>query len=104
MATRPVVCRLLQKGFEERWEGDIDKALSNASNVTKEKVDPDSADQVKTAASKDYPTRARLSSHPDWMMCRFVPDVIFRAPKHLRASREESCGGELESAPASCTS
>jgi hypothetical protein len=41
------------KIHEERWEGDIDKALSNASNVTKEKVDPDSADQVKTAASKD---------------------------------------------------
>jgi uncharacterized membrane protein len=42
--------------FEERWEDDIDKALSNASNVTKEKVDSDSADQVKTAASKDQPT------------------------------------------------
>ena len=39
--------------FEERWEDDIDKALSNASNVTKEKVDPDSADQVKTAATQD---------------------------------------------------
>jgi uncharacterized membrane protein len=39
--------------FEERWEDDIDKALSNASNVTKEKVDPESADQVKAAASKD---------------------------------------------------
>jgi uncharacterized membrane protein len=42
--------------FEERWADDIDKALSNASNVTKEKVDKDSADQVKTAASKDQPT------------------------------------------------
>jgi uncharacterized membrane protein len=39
--------------FEERWADDIDKALSNASNVTKEKVDSDSAEQVKTAASKD---------------------------------------------------
>ncbi len=32
---------------------DIDKALSNASNVTKEKFDPESADQVKAAATKD---------------------------------------------------
>ena len=39
--------------FEERWEGDIDKALSNASNVTKEKVDSDSADQVKAAATEN---------------------------------------------------
>ena len=39
--------------FEERWEDDIDKALSNASNVTKEKVDPESADQVKAAATQD---------------------------------------------------
>ena len=39
--------------FEEEWENDIDKALSGASNVTKEKVDSDSADQVKAAASKD---------------------------------------------------
>ena len=41
--------------FEEQWEGDVDKALSKASNVTKEKVDPDSADRVKTAATKDQP-------------------------------------------------
>jgi uncharacterized membrane protein len=39
--------------LEERWEDDIDKALSNASNVTKEKVDPESADQVKAAATQD---------------------------------------------------
>ena len=39
--------------FEERWEGDIDNALSNASNVTKEKVDSDSADQVKAAATEN---------------------------------------------------
>ena len=39
--------------FEEQWEDDIDKALSSASNVTKEKVDSDSADQVKAAASND---------------------------------------------------
>jgi uncharacterized membrane protein len=42
--------------FEERWEDDIDKALSNASNVTKEKVDADSADQVKSAASESTTT------------------------------------------------
>ena len=41
--------------FEERWEGEIDKALSNASNVTKEKVDSDSADQVKAAATENQP-------------------------------------------------
>ena len=36
--------------FEERWSDQIDSALSNASNVTKEKVDRDSAEQVKAAA------------------------------------------------------
>jgi uncharacterized membrane protein len=30
--------------FKEQWADDIDKALSNASNVTKEKVDADSAE------------------------------------------------------------
>jgi uncharacterized membrane protein len=38
--------------FEEQWEKDIDKALSNASSVKKEKVDADSAHKVKDAASK----------------------------------------------------
>ena len=42
--------------FEEQWEDDIDKALSKASTVTKEKVDPDSADQVKAAATENQPT------------------------------------------------
>ena len=42
--------------FEEQWEDQIDKALSNASNVTKEKVDADSADQVKSAATENQPT------------------------------------------------
>jgi uncharacterized membrane protein len=42
--------------FEEQWADDIDKALSKASNVTKEKVDSDSADKVKTAASENQPT------------------------------------------------
>ena len=41
--------------FEERWADDIAKALPNASKVTKEKVDKDSADQVKAAASKTVP-------------------------------------------------
>ena len=38
---------------EEQWADDIDNALSSASNVTKEKVDSDSADQAKAAASKN---------------------------------------------------
>ena len=38
--------------FEEQWEEDVDTALSNAQNVTKEKVDRDSAEQVKAAAGK----------------------------------------------------
>ena len=38
--------------FEEQWADDVEKALSNASNVTQEKVDGDSADQVKAAASQ----------------------------------------------------
>ena len=39
--------------FEERWEDDIDRALSNASKVTKEKVDADSAEQVKASATQN---------------------------------------------------
>jgi uncharacterized membrane protein len=39
--------------FEEQWEEDVDDALSHASNVTKEKVDKDSANKVKAAASKN---------------------------------------------------
>jgi uncharacterized membrane protein len=38
--------------FEEQWEEDVETALSNAQNVTKEKVDRDSAEQVKAAAGK----------------------------------------------------
>ena len=41
--------------FEPQWENDIDRALSSASNVTKEQVDPDSAGQVKAAAAKNPP-------------------------------------------------
>jgi uncharacterized membrane protein len=38
--------------FEERWEEDIDGALSNAKNISKEKVDRDSAEEVKAAAGE----------------------------------------------------
>jgi len=41
--------------FEERWESDMDKALSHASSVTKEKVDKDSAVKVATAAGSSQP-------------------------------------------------
>jgi len=41
--------------FEEQWVTDVEKALSNASNVTKQQVDGDSANQVKTAAEKNPP-------------------------------------------------
>ena len=41
--------------FEEKWADDVDKALSKASNVTKEKVDSDSADAVKAAATESQP-------------------------------------------------
>ena len=47
--------------FEEQWADDIDKALSNASNVTKEKVDKDSADEVK--ARRRPPEHVELE-HP----------------------------------------
>ena len=41
--------------FEEQWADDIAKALPNANKVTKEKVDKNSADQVKAEASKTVP-------------------------------------------------
>jgi len=41
--------------FEEAWADAVDNALSNSSNVTKEKVNRDSADQVKAAATKNPP-------------------------------------------------
>ena len=37
--------------FEEQWEEAIDKALSSATTVTREKVDADSAEEVKAAAT-----------------------------------------------------
>jgi uncharacterized membrane protein len=36
---------------EERWIEDVEKALSNATNVTKEEVDNDSVNEVKSAAT-----------------------------------------------------
>ncbi|HEY6762627.1 MAG TPA: DUF1269 domain-containing protein, partial [Baekduia sp.] len=37
--------------FEETWLQDVEKALAKASTVTQEKVDGESASQVKTAAT-----------------------------------------------------
>ena len=37
--------------FEEEWVENVEKALSKASNVTKEEVDSDSANEVKAAAT-----------------------------------------------------
>lgn len=37
--------------FEERWVGDVEKALTNADNVTKHEVDSDSAEDVRSAAA-----------------------------------------------------
>ena len=42
--------------FEEQWAEAVDNALSNASKVTKEQVDRDSADQVKASVSENPPT------------------------------------------------
>jgi len=41
--------------FEERWAGDVDRALPSASTVTKEKVDAASAGEVKAAAAEKAP-------------------------------------------------
>ena len=41
--------------FEPQWAEAIDRALSNASKVTKEQVDRDSADQVKATVSENPP-------------------------------------------------
>lgn len=37
--------------FEERWADDVDQALAGASSVKKEKVDKESADEIKAAAA-----------------------------------------------------
>jgi uncharacterized membrane protein len=37
--------------FEERWVGDVDKALSHADNVSKHEVDSESAEDVKATAT-----------------------------------------------------
>ena len=41
--------------FEPQWAEAIDNALSNATKVTKEQVDKDSADKVKAAVSENPP-------------------------------------------------
>ena len=47
--------------FEEQWAGEIDKALPQASKVTKEQVDAASAAEVKTAAANNPPRQASAS-------------------------------------------
>jgi uncharacterized membrane protein len=44
--------------FEEQWADAVDRALPNASKVTKEKVDRDSANQVKAAVGENPPPTA----------------------------------------------
>jgi len=51
--TLPVNSSGIVAMFEPQWADQIDKALSKASGVTKEKVDKESANQVKAAASKN---------------------------------------------------
>ena len=41
--------------FEQQWAKDVANALSNADNVTQEKVDGDSAAEVKAEATKNQP-------------------------------------------------
>jgi uncharacterized membrane protein len=41
--------------FEEQWRAGVEKALTNASKVTKETVDGDSAKQMKDAATAKEP-------------------------------------------------
>ncbi|MEU4673263.1 DUF1269 domain-containing protein [Amycolatopsis sp. NPDC023774] len=49
--TLPPDCSAIVALFEERWAVEVDKALLHAAKVTKEMVDPDSAEQVTAAAS-----------------------------------------------------
>jgi uncharacterized membrane protein len=44
--------------FEEQWEQDVTNALTKATNVTKEEVDPKSVKQVKDAVSSSSQTAA----------------------------------------------
>ena len=39
--------------FEEAWLTDVENSLSQADSVTKQQVDPDSADEVKKAATSE---------------------------------------------------
>ena len=41
--------------FEEQWATDVDKALTKASKVTKNQVDGDNVEAVKTAVAKNPP-------------------------------------------------
>ena len=41
--------------FEERWSEDLDQALKSADVIKKEKVDRESAEQVKAAARETQP-------------------------------------------------
>lgn len=41
--------------FEERWEPDVDSALGNATAVAKEKIDRESAEEVKSVAVAETP-------------------------------------------------
>ncbi len=51
--TLPLNSSAIVAVFEETWASDIAKALPNASKVTKEKVDGDSAAAVKAAATSN---------------------------------------------------
>jgi uncharacterized membrane protein len=42
--------------FEEQWAANVDDALSNASKLSRQKVDRNSAQQVKDAVAKSAPT------------------------------------------------
>ena len=41
--------------FDEQWATDVDKALTKASKVTKNQVDGDNIEAVKTAVAKNPP-------------------------------------------------
>ena len=54
--TMPLNSSAIVAMFEDQWAKAIDSALPNASNVTKEQVDSDSAAQVKDAVADNPPT------------------------------------------------
>jgi uncharacterized membrane protein len=59
--TLPVNSSGIVAMFEEQWATAVDDALPHATNVTKEQVDRDSAEQVKTAAVDNPPPTAEGS-------------------------------------------